>query len=188
MAGQRRDLPRTVEQNGHTFTVERGTKPQVDCTCTGDQIPEHRPVRRQTALLVVTTWICVHCSGEVFAEWSLRNVNQEGEAMTQNAAACVNLLHDHDPHGDGEDAVCRDCCLPLHYDLKIEDYQHDNTEAPDCFLTQRSEHASPCQVAPDAPACAYCGVAGHVDGSCLLPEHLGGGAGPRSAHHKKKEH
>jgi hypothetical protein len=46
MAGQRRDLPRTVEQNGHTFTVERGTKRASLLSCAGDVLADGTIVLR----------------------------------------------------------------------------------------------------------------------------------------------
>lgn len=44
---------------------------------------------------------------------------------------------------DGEAETCADCGQPMHYDEAIEDYQHDDPDAPDCFLIRRRV-AEPC--------------------------------------------
>jgi hypothetical protein len=63
---------------------------------------------------------------------------------------CHNDYHDHARYDDGEPAEglsqCADCGCALHYDATIEDYQHDDREADDCFLVTRLSAASPCYV------------------------------------------
>lgn len=77
--------------------------------------------------------------------------------------ACTNPQHDHtitDPDRTGRDEPvpcrCNHCKRAAYYDHAIEDYQHDDPGAPDCFLIQRrlfataAEGATPC----DLPAAA----------------------------------
>lgn len=37
------------------------------------------------------------------------------------------------------DHPCADCGLPVHWDEAIGEYQHDDPDAPDCFLVTQKE-------------------------------------------------
>lgn len=57
-------------------------------------------------------------------------------------AKCIDALHDH-LHTNGKETHCADCGQACYYDMRIEDYQHSNADAPDCFLiTRKTEGAS----------------------------------------------
>jgi hypothetical protein len=58
---------------------------------------------------------------------------------------CVNEEHDHLEPADPDctiataetpmvPMVCHDCGVPTHYDTGVDDYRHDDPEAPACFL------------------------------------------------------
>lgn len=63
---------------------------------------------------------------------------------------CVNVLHNHTAYDEVSGAAvrgpaeCLHCLQPVHYDYSIEDYQHDDDAAGDCFLVRRSPAASAC--------------------------------------------
>ncbi len=61
--------------------------------------------------------------------------------MTAPILPCVNPQHDHTEPADPDDTNarlvpmrCHHCTLPSHYDYGIEDYRHDDPDAPGCFL------------------------------------------------------
>lgn len=50
---------------------------------------------------------------------------------------CENPEHDHTETDENDvtgPMVCADCGMPAHYDYGVELYQHDDPDAPDCFL------------------------------------------------------
>lgn len=64
---------------------------------------------------------------------------------SDNGRDCTNPDHDHTgqleaaANGTGHDTgddwlVCGDCSMPMHYDRGDEQYHHDATDAPPCFL------------------------------------------------------
>ena len=54
--------------------------------------------------------------------------------MSEYENACTSPTHDHDPHAGEDPPVCHDCKRGLHYDSAVEDYVHDDPDAPGCFL------------------------------------------------------
>ena len=72
---------------------------------------------------------------------------------------CANTRHDHTTSQDGNGGeldhvipmICADDGLPAHYDSTIEDYQHDDPDAPNCFLITRRANATPCISEPGGP-------------------------------------
>lgn len=65
---------------------------------------------------------------------------------------CINPKHDHTMTQDHEGYVvdpaipmlCSHCLQPTHWDAGIHAYQHDGDDAPDCFLIDSDDEASPC--------------------------------------------
>ncbi|GAA4201721.1 hypothetical protein [Actinocatenispora rupis] len=64
-------------------------------------------------------------------------------------AVCANPGHDHTAHDTTGTAIdgphrCGHCGRPAHWDEQVDDYQHDDPTAPDCFLIRRLPGATPC--------------------------------------------
>jgi hypothetical protein len=68
---------------------------------------------------------------------------------------CIAPTHDHTTWQDRDGNTltepvlmfCQDCGKPTHYDYAIDDYQHDDEAAPDCFLVKRrAVGTAPCHL------------------------------------------
>jgi hypothetical protein len=73
----------------------------------------------------------------------------------QDALVCTVPTHDHTTPVDREGMsvdppipmMCVDCGVSTHYDSTVEDYQHDDPDAPPCFLVPYAiPEAQPCAV------------------------------------------
>lgn len=75
---------------------------------------------------------------------------------------CLNPNHDHDGYDmngspTGERMHCNDCGAPSHYDMTLDDYRHDDMDAPPCFLipfyNRCPEHKIDCDGYGNCPEC-----------------------------------